>query len=253
MIQLAREGRLDFFCITDSNTYLCAKDLNMTIKGLLAEIKADLHKYDDSGAIDTSSVYRWAEIALKRFGGVIAVMSEAVVKTSNKQAVLPSDFFDMLDAYRCEPLVCEIPGGDKAKADLQHEIGWVERTERGFRWNSCTECCKEEFEKTITEKIYIGSHEVRFHYHHPVRLSIGRGLRRDCAADKYRDKYAWDNYDITISGNTMYTGFDGFIYIIYRATPKDDDGLPYIPETALGYLEDYVCLLYTSPSPRDCS
>ena len=23
-------------------------------------------------------------------------------------------------------------------------------------------------------------------------------------------------------------------------TPKDDDGLPYIPETALGYLEDYV-------------
>ena len=45
-----------FFCITDSNTYLCAKDLNMTIKGLLAEIKADLHKYDDSGAIDTSSV-----------------------------------------------------------------------------------------------------------------------------------------------------------------------------------------------------
>lgn len=240
VIQLAREGRLDFFCITDPNTYLCAKDLNMTIKGLLAEIKADLHKYDDSGAIDTSSVYRWAEIALKRFGGVIAVMSEAVVKTSNKQAVLPSDFFDMLDAYRCEPLVCEIPGGDKAKADLQHEIGWVERTERGFRWDSCTECCKEEFEKTITEKIYIGSHEVRFHYHHPVRLSIGRGLRRDCAADKYRDKYDWDNYDITISGNTMYTGFDGFIYIIYRATPKDDDGLPYIPETALGYLEDYV-------------
>ena len=64
----------------------------MTIRGLLAEIKADLHKYDDSGAIDTSSVYRWAEIALKRFGGVIAVMSEAVIKTSNKQAVLPSDF-----------------------------------------------------------------------------------------------------------------------------------------------------------------
>ena len=89
MIQLAREGRLDFFCINDSNTYLCAKGLNMTIKGLLAEIKADLHKYDDSGAIDTSSVYRWAEIALKRFGGVIGVMYEAGVKTRNKQAGFP--------------------------------------------------------------------------------------------------------------------------------------------------------------------
>ena len=53
---VSREVDWIFFCITDSNTYLCAKDLNMTIKGLLAEIKADLHKYDDSGAIDTSSV-----------------------------------------------------------------------------------------------------------------------------------------------------------------------------------------------------
>ena len=56
MIQLAREGRLDFFCINDSNTYLCAKDLNMTIKGLLAEIKADLQKYDNNRAIKTSSI-----------------------------------------------------------------------------------------------------------------------------------------------------------------------------------------------------
>ena len=71
-----------------SISYLCAKDLNMTIKGLLAEIKADLHKYDDSGAIDTSSVYRWAEIALKRFGGVIAVMSEAVDLGLKNLAVL---------------------------------------------------------------------------------------------------------------------------------------------------------------------
>ena len=212
----------------------------MTIKQLLAEIKADLHKYDDAGAIDVASVYRWAEFALKRFGGTIAVTSEAVVKTRNGQADLPDDFFDLLDAYRCEPLMCEIPGGDKAKAELQHEIGFIERTERGFRWNSCTECCKEEFEKTITERIYIGGNEVRFHYDHPVRLSFGRGIRRDCAANDYRDRFDWKGNDLSVVGEKLYAGFDGFIYIIYRANPVDEEGLPYIPDTPLGYLADYV-------------
>ncbi len=142
-------------------------------------------------------------------------MSEAVVKTSNKQAVLPSDFSTCLMPIGVSLLSVRFRAATRPRLTSNTDrLG--QRTERGFRWNSCTECCKEEFEKTITERIYIGSHEVRFHYHHPVRLSIGRGLRRDCAADKYRDKYDWDNYDITISGNTMYTGFDGFIYIIYR-------------------------------------
>lgn len=212
----------------------------MTIKQLLAEIKADLHKYDDAGAIDTASVYRWAEFALKRFGGAIAVTAEAVVKTINMQADLPDDFFDLLDAYRVEPLVCEIPGGEEARADLQREIGFIERTERGFRWNSCTECCKEEFEKTITERIYIGGHEVRFHYDHPERLTFGRGIRRDCAANDYRDKYDWNRNDLSVVGDKLYSRFDGFIYIIYRAIPVDGDGLPYIPDSQLGYLEDYV-------------
>ncbi len=30
------------------------------------------------------------------------------------------------------------------------------------------------------------------------------------------------------------------LFISYIVYTKDDDGLPYIPETALGYLEDYV-------------
>lgn len=212
----------------------------MNIKGLLAEIKADLYKYDDSGVIDTSSVYRWAENALRRFGGVISVESEAIIKARNKQVELPVDFYDMLDAYRCDPLVCEIPGGEKAKADLQHEIGYIERTEREFRWNSCTECCTEEFEKTITEKIYIGGNEVRFHYQRPRKLFFGQGRRRDCAADKYREAFDDKDLDITIVGNKVYTKFDGFIYIIYRANQRDEDGLPLIPDTDLGYLEDYV-------------
>lgn len=212
----------------------------MKVDELLSEIRADLHRYDDAGAIDEVSVYRWVEWALKRFGGVISVVAEAVIKATKGQADMPGDFFDLLDAYRVEPKVCEIPGGEKVKAELQHEIGFIERTERGFRWDSCTECCKEEFEKTITEKLYINTHEVRFHYDHPVRLDFGRGIRRDCAADDIRDRYDVKRKDLYVVGDKVYTRFDGFIYIIYRAIPKDDEGLPYIPETQLGYLQDYV-------------
>lgn len=212
----------------------------MSVDDILSELRADLSKYDSAGLIDEISVYRWVEWALRRFGGAIAVTSEAVLPARNGSIDFPSDFFDLLAAYRVYPKVCEIPGGKAELAELQHEIGFIERTERGFRWNSCTECCKEEFEKTITQKIYINSHEVRFHYERPEILYFGRGIRRDCSADKYRDRFDSDKYDLSVVGDKAYCKFDGFVYIIYRATPKDENGLPYIPETQLGYLQDYV-------------
>lgn len=212
----------------------------MSVDELLSEIRADLGKYYDAGLIDELSVYRWVEWALKRFGGAIAVSSEAIVTSKNGVVEFPHDFFDLLAAYKVEPKVCEIPGGKAELAELQHEIGFVERTERGFRWNSCTECCKEEFERTITQKIYINSHEVRFHYDNPRPLYFGRGIRRDCSANDHRDAFDADGYDLSVVGDKAYCKFDGFIYIIYRAIPRDKDGLPFIPETQLGYLEDYV-------------
>ena len=56
-------SRLDFFLYHGFKYISLCKRLKYDYKRAIGEIKADLHKYDDSGAIDTSSVYRWAEIA----------------------------------------------------------------------------------------------------------------------------------------------------------------------------------------------
>lgn len=213
------------------------------IEDLLVEIKASMHKYDDLGMISTPSVYRWAENALKRFGGTIAIPTEAVIEAKNKQAILPKGFFDLTAAYRIDPDVCEVDKKDeKYIPELQHEFAWVERSERGFKWCSCDECCKEEYENTIVERMYIKGVDVRFHYkRRPEKLKKAGSFVKDNCLDKHRSKFYNENpNEVTINGDRMYTSFNGFIYIKYRSVPMDEDGLPAIPDTPLGYLLQYV-------------
>lgn len=213
------------------------------VEDLLVEIKASMHKYEDLGIISTPSVYRWAEIALKRFGGTIVIPTEAVIEAKNKQAILPRGFFDLTEAYRIDPDVCEVDKeNEKFVPELQHEFTWTERSERGFKWCSCDECCKEEYEKTVVERMYIKGIDVRFHYKkHPKKLKKAGSFVKDNCLDKYRSKfYNEDPSEITINGDKMYTHFDGFIYVKYRSIPMDDEGLPVIPDTPLGYLLQYV-------------
>lgn len=214
----------------------------MKINELLTEIKVSMSSFEDMGLINDASVYRWAEMALRRFGGTIATPTEEMIEAKNKQAILPNDFFDLISAYRCDPSGIEVDGSTKYdKAELQHEFAWKERTERGFRWCSCDECCKEEFEKTVTERFYIKGHDVKFHYKNPVKLVQKGSFKRDNCLDKYRDQFEKDDITyVRIHGNKLYTMFDGYIYIKYRGLPFDEDNLPYIPDTPLGYLALFV-------------
>jgi hypothetical protein len=47
-------------------------------------------------------------------------------------------------------------------------------------------------------------------------------------------------FEIIINAKTLYANFDGKIYMRYRATPEDEAGIPYIPDTALGKVQYYV-------------
>lgn len=212
----------------------------MSVEELISELKAEFYKYDDAGLIDPASIYRWVEIAVKRFGGSVAVNAEAVIHSRNGQATLPQGFFDLIYAYRCEPWYCEYD--KKMKPELQKEIGFVERTEHEFRWCSCDECCKEESEKIITEKLFINTpKEVHFHYHHPILLKLSKTMKRDKCAKDCRNRYVKDcPWEIMINGPIMYCNFDGSIYIKYREIPMEEDGAPIIPDTPLGLVAKYV-------------
>lgn len=211
--------------------------MEMDSKTFIAEIKSDLSRYDQAGMIDEISIYGWMEDALKKFGKLICVLTDTVLPVNNGTACLPSDFYSFRLAYKCEPI------GYTTKAetsDLQGEFAWIERTERGFRWNSCDECCKEEYESVITEKLYIKNKEVDFHYHSPKLLNLGPTIRKNIKYDKCPfDPYSKD--EINIDSSRIFANFDsGFLYLRYYAIPKSEDETPMIPDTELGDLQQYV-------------
>lgn len=215
----------------------------MDAKTYLAELKSDLTRYDQMGLIDEVSVYTWMEDALKKFGKLVCHRTDTVMDVQKGTACLPPDFYALAEAYRVEPLGYTIPGERKDISDLQGEFAWKERTERGFRWNSCDECCKEEYECVITERFYIKSSErageVDFHYHTPRLLNLGKSIKRKACGDLRFDSRNPDT--IEMDQTRLFARFDtGSIYMIYWATPRSEDGLPVIFESELGFLHEFV-------------
>ena len=51
----------------------------MTVENYIIELKSSLRSFDKRDLIDEVSIYKWVEIALKKFGGDITMRKEAVV------------------------------------------------------------------------------------------------------------------------------------------------------------------------------
>ena len=217
----------------------------MLVEDFINELKLSLRSYDKRDLIDDASVYRWVEIALKKFGGDIAVPKETIIDVKNGNANMPGDYYDLIVAYRCDFAGYDIPDGEKVIPELQNTFAWKERTERSYRWCSCDECCKEESEKTIIEKFYINTHdvnhEVRCHYRKPEPLRLSKPMLSDKCLSKCRNKMFKDSpWEINITGGKFYANFDGPVYMKYRSLPFDDEGNIFIPDTSQGLLADYI-------------
>lgn len=217
---------------------------NMKVEDFIIELKSSLRSLDKRDLIDDVSIYRWIEIALRKFGGDITVPKEAVVDVKRGQAIMPGDYFDLILAFKCDFKGYEVPEGDKVKAELQNTIAWKERTERSYRWCSCDECCVDEQEKVVVEKFYINTHdhdhEVRCYYDKPVLLRLARPMLKDSCLSKCRNKLVKDSpYEINIVNGYLYANFDGPIYMKYKSLPFDGDQI-IIPDTPQGMVLDYV-------------
>lgn len=211
----------------------------MDARTYISELKSDLSRYDQMGLIDELSIYAWIEDAMKKFGKLVCERTDCIVDIHNGVGCLPHGFYSFDEAYKCEPIAYTTKKGEDI-SDLQDEFAWKERTERGFRWNSCDECCKEEYECVITEKFYIKTREVEFHYHRPQKLRLGKKIKSVVGGDK-RPKNPDQLFDIEIASGKIYTHFDdGSIYLRYYSTPVDEEGLPIIYDSQLGYVYQFV-------------
>lgn len=217
----------------------------MQIDQFLIELRSSLRLYDKRDMIDDASVYRWIEIALKKFGADISVPKEVVVDIKKGKADMPGDYYDLILAYKCDFKGYDVPEGDKVIPELQNTIAWKERTEKSYKWCSCDQCCKEEHESTIVEKFYINvhdrDHEVRCFYDRPTSLRLAKPMLKDKCLNKCRNKWVKESeYEINIINGYIYANFDGPVYMKYKSLPFDGKGNIFIPDTPQGLLADYI-------------
>lgn len=218
----------------------------MTIENFMAELKASLRSYDKRGIIDDASVYLWVETALKKFGADITMPKETMLDVHKGYASVPGDYYDLILAFKCDFNKCDIKEkDDKIVAELQNTYMWKEISERTHRWCSCNECCKEEQESTVVEKIYINVRdrdcEVDMCYNKPVPLKLAKPMLKDMCLSDCRNKMVKESeYEINIVNGGLYANFDGPVYFKYKALPFDDKGNIFIPDTPLGLLASYV-------------
>lgn len=213
----------------------------ITIESFIADIRDEFSSWDSAGLIDNTSIHKWINKALLKFGSNIMLLQDTVIEVENSTGIIPHNFFSLYSAYLCNKKGFKnVP--EKHKKTLQQSYAWVERVERSNKWNSCDPCCAEEEEKTIVEKLYFKDVEVDFYYNQPTLLKLGKTIDRNVCHKECRNKIVKDNpNEIIILNNTLQTNFrEGSVYMQYYGLPKDEDGNTSIPETPKGEVETYL-------------
>lgn len=212
-----------------------------TADELIAEIASSEYYKDNPHLLKDEDIYRWLYMGLKRFGLNVMQKKEVVVDVENYRAILPKDFGKLALAIHCQKDVCNVAEGDK-----QHLINWyyyTERIEDNFVVQASDNSAKCKDQKVIREKVWINNDcAVELCYSHPKYVKIGSDtLRQSCTSDCVNRTLKDPHYSINIKQNIVMANFkSGSLYIQYYAVPADENGLPVIPETDNGYLEEYL-------------
>ena len=213
----------------------------ITLESFIADLKAEFSTWDSAGLIDETSIHKWINKALLKFGSNIMNLQDTVIEVNNSTGTIPSNFFSLYSAYLCDRKG-HSPISKKERKVLQDSYGWIERVERSNKWVSCDACCVEEEEKTIIERKFFKDIEVDFYYENPTLLRLGKTFDRNTCHRECRNKIVRDcPNEIIIIGNTLQTNFrEGNVYMQFYGLPQDESGNTIIPHSPKGELETYL-------------
>ncbi len=209
-------------------------------ESIVANIQNDFEKYDAAGQISKLRLYQDAVKALKRFGNDMAQIKEVFVDINSGVADLPDDFYNLIIAYKCDPMSYE---SNIETHELQSSYFYRERISNKDTWSDCDSCCNEVSEDVIQEKIYLKTGHATFYYKSPelVRLTREANLKGMCAKTCQNLFNTSSAYEITLSEEVVYANFEkGSLYLKYYGLPTDSEGNIDIPDTKNGHLHDYV-------------
>lgn len=211
----------------------------MHINSIITEIEEEFKSYKDSGLLDKASLYRWALLAIKRFGQAVLDKTEKFIEIRDGIGNIPDNFHSLHYAIYCKP-----KGYSCNKCDekvLQNSLMWKERTERKSEWNSCEPCCKEESETIITENVYLNDCEISFYYSNPIPLRLSNHINREYCAKDCKNYGLKSPYEISIKNLKLHTNFsDGTVYIQYYGIETNEDGTFEVPDSPRGDLAIFI-------------
>jgi hypothetical protein len=208
---------------------------------IIAEIEEEFSQYKSAGLIDRASMYRWANLELRRFGQALFPLHETSVQIQNGEGRLPKNFHSLHLALKCTWKGYHV---EKDKEPLlQKSLVWEEKVEHHRTFNPCDPCCYEETSSVIEEKVYYDGAMFRVYYDNPIPLRLGKTLIKNgtCSAD-CKNRFVVDSpYEININNFVLHTNFpDGIVYIQYYGLEMDEKGLLMVAETPRNFLETYI-------------
>lgn len=206
---------------------------------IFAELKNKLKQHAAAGLIDEVDAYNNYLAIIKQFGALPMEDFEDVIEIKNGTGKLPEGFRKLILALKCEPYTYKT----KYKDHLQESRFWRERHEKTATWDSCNDCCVEEGEKYIVEKVYFREYEADYYYKGPEVLTLVKGVNKAyCTADCFNLKIHSSPYEINIvKGNILQTNFTkGSVFIKYKGYSTDEEGFITIPDTNNGHLRSYI-------------
>lgn len=214
--------------------------MSKSLNSLFAEVENSLKQYKQAGLIDPVSMYRWANLELRRFGTALCEIYVTSLRVENGRANLPKNFHSLYFAMKC--FWKGFHAEEKDIPLLQKSLVWQDKVETHRKFNPCDPCCYEETEKIVEEREYYNGKMFSVYYDNPVPLRLTKHVHKneyadDCLNYKVRES----PYEISINKFTVHTNFnEGIIYLQYYGLPQDENKSLLIPETPRGVLETYL-------------
>lgn len=211
----------------------------MTRKEIRAEILTMLKKYDDLGLIDYITLDNMLKTELRKFGSNVMEKRSQVIEINGGQADLPTDFFRLNLAIKCQPYSVEPIEEIDIKWRTDYAVS--KRIVENYEWDNMSNSHYKKSYKEIIEKKEIRGSKVFFR-HHPVEvLALVTNIPKDFISDSCVNKMVSrtsGSSEINIKFTKIQTNFkEGFIYIEYEGLPEENGDL-LIPD--IPYLEDYL-------------
>jgi hypothetical protein len=204
-----------------------------TEENVYAEVKNTFKSYDEAGLIDPISLRTWLHREIKRFGNNLMVDTDDVLQVKKGVATLPRDFWSLREVWKYE----------LSHYCMEEENPRVLSAANASYLSNCAcDCSKTtNVSNTVTYK----EQEIKIYYNSPQILRIAPGFNRraihkDCVNLPSRVQKR-DNNTVRLNGRTLHTEFsEGFLYVIYKAMPMDDEGNIILPETQHDRLRVYL-------------